>query len=73
LITLLATKRRRCRNGAVTRIGVAVGIGTLGALALLLAVYGAIHRCTVTFAAAFWVKIVFAASLLGLELSRWHA
>lgn len=65
LITLLSTNAGAVESGAITRqIGGAVGIGALGALALLLAVYGAnpeLHSYLSR--PAFWVKIVFAASL----------
>jgi hypothetical protein len=65
LIMLLSTNAGAVEHDAVIRrIGVAVGIGAVGALALLLAIYGAnpeLHSYLSL--PAFWLKIVFAAGL----------
>lgn len=66
LIELLSNNAGAVEAGEVARrLGVAIGVGAIGAVALMLVVYG-VSRALDSYVLlpAFWVKIVFAGSLL---------
>lgn len=70
LIELLSNNAGAVEQGAVVRrVGAALGVGVVGAMALMLIVYG-INRALDAYVMlpAFWVKIVFAGSLLAAAL-----